>query len=100
MAEQQTLLLYTKETAEAIKKAMRLPPTKGEDTYYKPVPKQKLLNKPPEKVKATGGLQLVKITTPPNGNGGAAIGTIITINSDGTYTESGSEVAVICLALQ
>lgn len=46
-----------------------------------------------------GSLQLLKLTTPPNGDGGAAIGKIITVNPDGTYTEENTEVSVICLAL-
>lgn len=46
MADQQTLLLYTRETAEAIKKAMRLPPTPAEDNFYKPSLEQRLLSKP------------------------------------------------------
>ena len=45
MAEQ-TLLLYTEETAEAIKKASKLPSLSGEESYYKPTPKQNLLSNP------------------------------------------------------
>ena len=48
---------------------------------------------------AGGSVKIMKLTTPPNGDGGAAIGTIITINSDGTYTEEAATEAVICLAL-
>lgn len=46
-----------------------------------------------------GSVKIMKLTTAPNGDGGAAIGTIITINSDGTYTEEAATEAVICLAL-
>lgn len=47
-----------------------------------------------------GSVKIMKLTTPPNGGSGAATGKLITVNSDGTYTESDSEVAVICLALE
>lgn len=43
MAEQ-TLLLYTQETADAIKKAAKLPPQSEGDSYYKSTPKQNLLS--------------------------------------------------------
>lgn len=46
-----------------------------------------------------GSVKIMKLTTPPNGDGGAAVGTIITINSDGTYKEESTTEAVICLAL-
>ena len=46
MAEEQAFLLYTRETGEAIRKAMRLPPAPSEESYYKPTPKQTLLNRP------------------------------------------------------
>jgi hypothetical protein len=96
----QIFLIYNKETADAIKKAAKLPPQSEGDSYYKPVDKQTMLPRTAEKVEAGGSLQLLKITTPPNGGSGAATGKLITVNSDGTYTESDSEVAVICLALE
>ena len=100
MSEAQEFLLYTKETAEAIKKAMRLPPIKEEENYHHNSPKQKMLPRYVRPVQdSEGTLQLLKLTTPPNGDAGAAIGKIITVNPDGTYTEEGSEIAVICLAL-
>lgn len=43
MAENIEFLLYTKETAEAIKKAMRQPPIPGEKSYYQAKPKQNLI---------------------------------------------------------
>ena len=43
MPESQEFLLYTRETAEAIRKAMRLPPVKGEESYYRANPKQSLI---------------------------------------------------------
>lgn len=46
-----------------------------------------------------GSLQLLLLTTPPNGDSGAAIGTVIAVNSDGTYTTTETQKAVICLAL-
>lgn len=95
MAEQ-TLLLYTKETADAIKKAAKLPPQSEGDSYYKPVPKQTMLPKTPEKVEAGGSLQLLVITTPPNGGAGAAVGEIVQVNSDGTWQSTGEQRAVIC----
>jgi hypothetical protein len=49
--------------------------------------------------KGGGSLQLLLLTTPPNGDSGAAVGTVITVNSDGTYTTSETKRAVICLAL-
>lgn len=101
MVEQVSFLLYTKETADAIKKASRLPPITESDSYYNPSPEQKLLPKSsllPQQSEG-GVLQLVKITAAPNGGSGAARGKIITVNADGTYTE-GEEVSVICLALQ
>ena len=47
----------------------------------------------------SGSVKIMKLTTAPNGDGGAAVGTIITINSDGSYTEESATEAVICLAL-
>lgn len=94
-----TFLLYNKATEEALKKASRLPPLQGGESFYKPAAEQKLLSSPQDKPQATGSLRLLKITTAPNGGSGAARGKIITVNSDGTYTE-GEEVSVICLALQ
>jgi hypothetical protein len=47
-----------------------------------------------------GSLQLLLLTTPPNGDSGAAVGTVITVNADGTYTETDQTRAVVCLALR
>lgn len=49
--------------------------------------------------KGGGSLQLLLLTTPPNGDSGAAVGTVITVNSDGTYTTTETTKAVICLTL-
>ena len=46
MVEQLDFLLYTRKTAEAIKKASKLPPISGEESYYKSTPKQNLLSNP------------------------------------------------------
>lgn len=99
MADIVEFLLYSKETAEAIKKAKRLPPIPGEESYHRKNPKQQMLPRRVQPVQASGSLQLLKLTTPPNGDGGAAMGKIITVNSDGTYTEENTEISVICLAL-
>jgi hypothetical protein len=43
-----------------------------------------------------GSLQLLVITTPPNGGAGAAVGEIVQVNSDGTWQSTGERRAVIC----
>lgn len=50
--------------------------------------------------KGGGSLQLLLLTTPPNGDSGAAVGAVVTVNSDGTYTETDQTRAVVCLALR
>lgn len=50
--------------------------------------------------KAGGPLQLLVITTPPNGGSGAAIGELIVINSDGSWQSTGTQKAVVCPKLR